>query len=86
MTQTTKMHRYIWAWLGVVAAFAATFPIAMLRVSQTENFVDQPLNSWTCAGQEADQRQVVTFSQCAAMKVKPVSAASPQTPATKPLK
>lgn len=59
-----KMHKYIWIWLAVFAAFAASFPIAMIRVSQTDKFAGQPLNSWTCNGQVPSQRTVTQFASC----------------------
>lgn len=74
---TLKMHRYIIGWVGIVIAFSATFPIAMMRVSQTEKFAGQPFNSLTCDGQKAYQRQMVAFSDCAAMKVEPLPVSSP---------
>lgn len=68
-----KMHKYVWAWVAVFAAFAASFPIAMMRVSQTEKFTGQPLNSLTCEGQVPTQRIVTQFVTC----VQPKSTSSP---------
>jgi hypothetical protein len=68
-----KMQRYVLGWVGLLVAFAATYPIAMQRVSQTDKFVAQPLNSNDCAGATLKSRQVVEFSTCAQMKVKPVA-------------
>lgn len=63
-----KMHKYIWVWVAVFAAFTASFPIAMMRVSQTDKFAGQPLNSWTCQGQVPSQRAVIQFATCAQLK------------------
>lgn len=62
---TIKLHTYIWGWVAILAAFAASFPIAMMRVSQTAKFAAQPLNSWTCEGQLPPQRTVTQFATCA---------------------
>ena len=63
-----KMHKYVWVWLAVFAAFAASFPVAMMRVSQTDKFAGQPLNSWTCEGQVPVQRTVTPFATCVQLK------------------
>jgi hypothetical protein len=63
-----KMHKYIWIGVAVFAAFAASFPIAMMRVSQTDKFSGQPLNSWTCEGQVPPQRTVTQFTTCTQLK------------------
>ena len=65
---TCKMHKYIWGWVVIFAAFAGSLPIAMMRVSQTDKFADQPLNSWTCEGQMPTQRTVTQFSTCTQLK------------------
>ena len=60
-----KMHKYVWAWVTVFATFTVSFPVAMMRVSQTDKFVGQPLNSLTCEGQMPTQRAVTQFATCA---------------------
>jgi hypothetical protein len=64
------MHKYVWIWLTVFAAFTASFPVAMMRVSQTDKFVGQPLNSLTCEGQMPTQRSITQFATCAQLKLK----------------
>jgi len=59
-----KMHKYVWAGVAVFAAFAASFPVAMMRVSQTDKFFGQPLNSLTCEGRLPTQRTVTQFATC----------------------
>lgn len=63
-----KMHKYVWAWVAVFSAFAASFPVAMMRVSQTEKFAGQPLNSLACKGQMPTQRTVTQFASCVQLK------------------
>lgn len=65
---TIKMHKYVWGWVAIFAAFAASFPAAMMRVSQTDKFADQPLNSLTCEGQMPIQRTVTQFATCVQLK------------------
>ena len=72
MMSTVKMHQYILGWVGVFIAFGITLPIAMMRVSQTEKFTEQPFNSFTCEGQVPDNRVVVKFQSCAQLDVEPV--------------
>lgn len=67
-TTTFKLHRYVWGWAAIFAAFAASFPVAMMRVSQTDKFAGQPFNSLTCEGKIPVQRSVTQFSSCAQLK------------------
>ncbi|WP_348256387.1 hypothetical protein [Leptolyngbya sp. PL-A3] len=69
-----KMHKYVWAWVAIFAAFAASFPMAMLRVSQTEKFAGQPFKSLTCEGQSPTQQQITQFSSCAQLNLEASSA------------
>jgi hypothetical protein len=58
------MHRSVLGWLVIFAAFAASFPIAMMRVSQTAQFAGQPVKSLTCKGQHSSQRTITQFQTC----------------------
>jgi hypothetical protein len=42
---STNLHKYVWGLVGVVGLFFASFPIAYARVSQSENFDQQPVHS-----------------------------------------
>ena len=76
-----KMHQYILGGVGLFLAFAATLPIAMMRVSKTDKFAEQPFTSLTCEGQQPPGREVVTFETCAQMQAKPVIHANLSHPA-----
>ena len=65
---TIKMHKYIVGWVAIFAAFSVSFPVAMMRVSQTDKFAGQPLNSLTCEGQLPTQRTVTHFATCTQLK------------------
>ncbi|MER3436079.1 MAG: hypothetical protein C4288_22610 [Leptolyngbya sp. ERB_1_1] len=59
---TQKMQRYVLAWVGLFVAFAATYPIAMMRVSQTQKFTGQAFNSQTCETKpQSGSRAVVSW-------------------------
>lgn len=64
-----KMHKYVWGCVAIFAAFAASFPVAMMRVSQTDKFAGQPINSLTCEGQMPTQRTVTQFTTCVQLKL-----------------
>jgi len=67
------MHRYVLVWLGVFIAFAATFPTAMLRVSQDKKFAGQPVKSLTCEGKYPKVKGVISWAKtCSRMAVKPI--------------
>jgi hypothetical protein len=59
-----KMHKYVWGGIAIFIAFAASFPLAILRVSQTSKFAGQPFNSLTCEGAQPGQRTVTKFATC----------------------
>jgi hypothetical protein len=40
-----KLHKYVWGLVGIVGLFFASFPIAYARVSQSEDFDQQPVHS-----------------------------------------
>lgn len=65
---TIKMHKYIAGWVAIFVVFAVSFPVAMMRVSQTDKFAGQPLNSLTCEGQMPTQRAVTQFATCTQLK------------------
>lgn len=65
---TVKMHKYVGGWVAIFAAFSASFPVAMIRVSQTDKFAGQPFNSLTCEGQMPIQRAVMQFATCTQLK------------------
>lgn len=67
-TTTFKLHKYVWGWAAIFAAFAASFPIAMIRVSQTDKFAGQPFNSLTCEGQVPAQRSITQFASCSQLQ------------------
>jgi hypothetical protein len=69
---TQKMHSYVWGWASLLMAFIVTLPIAMLRVSSTERFSQQPFTSESCAGQNTMTRAVTSFWMCAQLKVEPL--------------
>jgi hypothetical protein len=75
---TLKLHRYIVGWVGLFIACSVTLPLAMLRVSKTEKFAEQPFNSLTCEGQIPGSRSVTKFFTCAQMQVQPVAHNAPQ--------
>lgn len=58
---TARMHQCVFGLAGLMAVFAVTIPIAMKRVSSTEKFIDQPLNSQTCEAQKPEKRTVVSW-------------------------
>jgi hypothetical protein len=41
----SDLHKYVWGLVGVVGLFFASFPLAYARVSQSENFDQQPVHS-----------------------------------------
>lgn len=61
---TLKMQKYVLGWIAIFVAFVASFPLAMIRVSQSEKFSGQPLNSLTCTGQVPAERSVTEFTDC----------------------
>lgn len=71
---TARMHQGVFGLVGVMATFAVTFTIAMVRVSQTEKFAGQPFNSQTCEAKvQSGDRKVVSWSDtCRLMTVKPL--------------
>jgi hypothetical protein len=72
--KTLSMHRYILGWVGLMAAFGITFPIAMIRVSQSEEFLGQSVKSLTCEGQfQVEQVEVVAWMDtCSKMQGEPL--------------
>jgi hypothetical protein len=70
---TQKMHKFILGWVGLLLAFGITYPIAMARVSQTEQFTGQALKSLGCNGQFPKTRSVVSWMDtCRSMQVEPI--------------
>jgi hypothetical protein len=68
-----KMHQYILGWVGILVAFAVTFPIAMARVSQTPKFTGQSVKSLECNGKTTKSRVVVSWKDtCSQMQVEPL--------------
>jgi hypothetical protein len=70
----SKMHWLVMGWMGVGALFTISFPIAMLRVSQTPTFAGQSFNSFDCAGKMPTERIVTTSEECASLVVPPLPA------------
>jgi hypothetical protein len=72
---TARMHQGVFGLVGVMATFAVTFAIAMVRVSQTEKFAGQPFNSQTCEAKlQSGDRKVVSWPHtCRLMTVQPLS-------------
>ncbi|WP_335018686.1 hypothetical protein [Nostoc sp.] len=71
---TTRMHRYILGWIGLMVAFGVTIPIAILRVSANPKFAHQPLNSQTCDSRNPETRTVTFWLKtCSQMKVAPIA-------------
>jgi hypothetical protein len=58
------MQKYVLGWIAIFVAFVASFPVAIIRVSQSEKFWGQPLNSLTCEGQMPAERSVTEFTNC----------------------
>jgi hypothetical protein len=74
---TTQMHYIVLGLTGLMSAFAITVPIAIARVSSTEKFAGQPLNSQTCETYKPPKRQVVSWLEtCRHISVAPL----PKTP------
>lgn len=65
---TIEMHKYVWVWMAIFTALAASFPVAIMRVSATNKFAAQPMNSLTCHGQVATHRTVTQFTTCVQLK------------------
>jgi hypothetical protein len=71
---TTRMHRYILGWIGLMVAFGVTVPIAILRVSANPKFANQPLNSQTCDSRNPEIRTVTSWIKtCSQMRVAPIA-------------
>ena len=67
---TFKMHKYILGWLGLMIAFGVTLPIAMLRVSASPKFANQPFNSETCVSHKPATRTVTSWLEtCSRMSI-----------------
>jgi hypothetical protein len=72
-TSALKMHKYVLAWVGLLVAFGATIPIAMLRVSRTPEFAGQPFNSQTCEAATPETRLVVNWKEhCLPLRKQPL--------------
>jgi hypothetical protein len=70
---THKMHKYVLGLVAVMGGFVVTFPIAISRVSSTEQFKGQPYNSQTCETKQPKERKVVSWPvNCAPMTVAPL--------------
>jgi hypothetical protein len=70
---TLRMHKYVFGLVAVLGGFAITFPIAISRVSSTEQFAGQPYNSQTCESKQPQNRKVVSWpTHCAPMSVAPL--------------
>lgn len=68
-TSSLKMHKYVWALLAVFTAFVGSFPLAMMRVSQTEKFAEQHVKSLTCTGQIPDRQMVIKSTSCTQLNI-----------------
>ncbi|MBU7584896.1 MAG: hypothetical protein KAF91_18645 [Nostoc sp. TH1S01] len=69
---TTKMHRYILGWIGLMVAFGVTVPIAMLRVSANPKFANQPFHSQTCDSRNPKTHTVTSWIEtCSHISVAP---------------
>lgn len=67
------MHKYVMAWIGLLAVFGITIPISMLRVSRTPQFANQPFNSQTCESTMPEARLVVSWKEhCLPMNKAPL--------------
>gem|GEM_PF-4010750 len=62
------MHKYILGWAVIFAAFVVSFPMAMMRVSNTDKFAGQPFKSKTCEGEIPTQPTVTQFATCAQLQ------------------
>jgi hypothetical protein len=69
---TTQMHKIVLSLTGVMSLFVITIPLAMLRVSATQQFAGQPLRSQTCAAHTPIKRKVLSWLECARMRVAPL--------------
>jgi hypothetical protein len=69
---TVEMHKIVLGLTGVMSVFALTIPIAMLRVSTTQKFARQPLNSQTCENHTPTKRKVLSWLECSRMTVAPL--------------
>ncbi len=80
---TNQIHYIVFGLIGVMSAFAITVPIAIVRVSSTEKFAGQALNSQTCETYNPPKRQVVSWLEsCRYMSVAPLPKNKPTVPAT----
>ncbi len=72
--KTHSMHKYILGWVGIMIAFGVTFPIAMVRVSQSEKFPGQSVKSLKCDGKfQTVQAGVVSWPEtCRKMQGEPL--------------
>ncbi|MGB8701051.1 MAG: hypothetical protein WCD18_16685 [Thermosynechococcaceae cyanobacterium] len=70
---TLKMHKYVLSLVALMGGFVVTFPIAISRVSSTEQFAGQPFHSQTCETKQPKERKVVSWlATCAQMTVAPL--------------
>lgn len=82
-TSTAQMHHIVLSLTGVMSVFAITVPIAIARVSSTEKFAGQALNSQTCETYNPPKRQVVSWLEtCRHMSVAPLVKNKSIVPAT----
>jgi hypothetical protein len=68
----TQIYNIVLSLTGVMALFAISIPIAMLRVSATQKFAGQPLKSQTCATRTPIDRKVLSWLECSRMTVAPL--------------
>jgi hypothetical protein len=74
------MHKYILGWVGLMLAFGATFPTAMVRVSQTEKFPGQSVKSFKCDGKPQTAEVVSWPETCRNMVGAPFKAPNAKPP------
>ncbi len=48
-----KLHGYVLGMVGLFVVISATFPLAMMRISQHEKFDGQTVKSFNCEGKVA---------------------------------
>jgi hypothetical protein len=69
-----QMQRYVLGGVGLLSAFAISFPIAMARVSASPKFAGQAVKSDNCAGQPLNPpRMVVWANDCRPLSLAPPS-------------
>jgi hypothetical protein len=65
-----KMQRYVVGSVVLLSAFGLSFPIAMARVSSTQEFAGQAIKSEDCANKPLKESRVIEWAKdCASRTV-----------------